>query len=198
MANRYAFSNQISTNFMGALSSPGARARQRGVEMLGQSRCARSVCGGQCPHDHTRSLRQPIHAVTHEMTQLALHAIAIDGRAHCLAHDETDGRVSAGSWSAGSDQDMCDEGRLHAFGATTNRAPEFIPAAHALTAREQRIRRRAWRDPCGDDPRGSRGPRGCAYEGGSHASWHDDGCSAGKYACSRCLSFGVCGLADRR
>lgn len=180
---------------MGALLSPCTSARERSVKMLGQCRGPRSMRCRQCPHHDPGALGKPVDAIAHQVTQLALHAIAIDCRADGLAHDETDGRVSAGSRNAGSEHNMCDEGWLNALGSTTDRVPEILPAAHALTAREQRIRRRAWRDPCGGDPRGSRDPRGCAYEGGSRASWHDDGCSAGKYACSRCLSLLRCAVS---
>lgn len=36
--------------------------------------------------------------------------------------------------------------------------------------------------------RGSRGRRGCASAAGNRASWHGDGCSAGRCACSRQVS----------
>ena len=55
------------------------------------------------------------------------------------------------------------------------------------------LRPTAWRDPCGGATPGSSGRRGCACEGGSRASWHDDGCSAGTYACSRDVSSRVIG-----
>ena len=51
--------------------------------------------------------------------------------------------------------------------------------------RGQHVRRRASRDPCADDRRGSTGPRGCASAAGSRGSWTDGGCSAGTCACSR-------------
>ena len=51
--------------------------------------------------------------------------------------------------------------------------------------RGQHVRRRASRDPCADDRRGSPGPRGCASAAGSRGSWTDGGCSAGTCACSR-------------
>jgi len=47
------------------------------------------------------------------------------------------------------------------------------------------IRQRSLCDPCRGERPGSRGPRGCAYANGSRGPWPDDGCSAGKYACSR-------------
>lgn len=153
--------------------------------MLRERRRSDAVCRGERSNHHTAAIRQAVDPVTHEVSQLALDAVAVNRRTHCLAHDETDGRRSAGSRN-----DMGDEGWLYAFGATTDRVPEVIPAAHALNAREQRIRQTTWRGPCGGGPRGSRGRRGCACEGGSHASWHDDGCSAGKYACSRCVPHG--------
>ncbi len=51
--------------------------------------------------------------------------------------------------------------------------------------RGQHLRRRASRDPCGGDRRGSPGPRGCASAAGSRGSWTAGGCSAGTCACSR-------------
>ncbi len=153
--------------------------------MLRERRCAHAVSRGKCPHHDTTTLWQRADAIAHQVPELPLDPVAVDGRTHGLAHDETDGRGSAGSRN-----DMCDEGWLYAFGPTTDRVPEVIPAAHALTAREQGLRQTAWRGPCGDGPRGSRGRRGCACGGGSRASWHDDGCSAGKYACSRCVPHG--------
>jgi hypothetical protein len=51
--------------------------------------------------------------------------------------------------------------------------------------RGQHLRRRASRDPCAGDRRGSPGPRGCASAAGSRGSWTAGGCSAGTCACSR-------------
>ena len=48
-----------------------------------------------------------------------------------------------------------------------------------------RLRRPGSCDPCGGDPTGSRGPRGCASGGGNRAPCDGDGCSAGRCACSR-------------
>lgn len=51
---------------------------------------------------------------------------------------------------------------------------------HDLTG----IRRTDGRDPCCGGTRGSRGRHGCAYAAGSRGSSRDDGCSAGRCACS--------------
>jgi hypothetical protein len=171
--------------------SSDAGAGQCGVQVVGQCRGSRALRRRQCSHHNAGAVRQRRDAVTHQVAELTLHPIAVDCRTNCLAHDETDGRVSAGSWNPGVrqpgvQQHVSDEGRLYASGPTTNRVPKVLPAAHALTAREQQIRRTVWRDPCGDDPPGSRGRRGCACAGGSRASWRDVGCSAGRCACSRC------------
>jgi len=107
------------------------------------------------------------------MSELALDAVTHNRRPDCFAHDETDGRGSAGSWNAGSGQNVSDKGGLRAFGSTTNRVPEVRPGAHALSAREQRLRQTAWRGPCGGDLRGSRGRPGCAYGGGNGTLAHD-------------------------
>jgi hypothetical protein len=166
--------------------SPDTGACQGRVQVRGQGRGLCSVGGRQRTHHDPRPAREAIHPITHQVAQLPLHAVAIDRRADGLAHDETDGRLSAGSWTAGAEQDVGDHRGLDSLASTTHRPPEVVPAAHPLTAREQRIRRTAWRDPCGGDHRGSRGRRGCACADGSRASWHDDGCSAGRCACSRC------------
>lgn len=70
------------------------------------------------------------------MAQLPLDPVAVNRSTNGFAHDETDGRRSAGSWNAVSEQHMGDEGRLCALGATTDRVPEVLPGAHALSARE--------------------------------------------------------------
>ena len=80
--------------------------------------------------------------------------------------------------------------------STTNRVPEVRPGAHALSAREQRLRQTAWRGPCGGDLRGSRGRPGCAYGGGNRASSSDGGGSAEKYACSRLRPLVRAGLEN--
>jgi hypothetical protein len=51
--------------------------------------------------------------------------------------------------------------------------------------RTQRLRRRGACGPCRDGPRGWSALRACASAVGNRASSHDDGCSAGTYACSR-------------
>jgi hypothetical protein len=191
MAYRYAFSNQIKTILMSALSSSRTGPRQRGIQVISERRRRHTMGSGECSHHHPAATGKSLDPVPHQVPQPALHAVAVDRRTHRLAHDETDGRGSAGSRN-----DMGDEGWLRAFGSTTDRVPEVIPAAHALNACEQRIRQTAWRGPCGVGQRGSRGRRGCACGGGSRASWHDDDCSAGKCACSRCCPFDVWSLTD--
>ena len=57
------------------------------------------------------------------------------------------------------------------------------PPGPAATRR--RIRPRGACGPWSDGPRRWSGRPGCACAGGNRASWRDDGCSAGKYACSR-------------
>ena len=70
-------------------------------------------------------------------------------------------------------------------------------APYTPIARRMRLHRRAdcrtnrgdqadsSRGPCGDERRGWRDRRGCACAAGSRGSSRGDGCSAGKYACSR-------------
>ncbi len=71
---------------------------------------------------------------------------------------------------------------------------------HDLTG----IRRTDGRDPCCGGTRESRGRHGCAYAAGSRGSWRDDGCSAGRCACSlggsrknRCLRGAVLAVTVR-
>ena len=78
-------------------------------------------------------------------------------------------------------------------GATslTHCGGEVTAAAHSVSGwkhpygRDSAIRRRARCDPCGAEPTGSPGRRGCASVAGSHASWRGADCSAGTSAWSR-------------
>ncbi len=49
---------------------------------------------------------------------------------------------------------------------------------------EAQLRRTVLRGPCGGEPRGWHGPRGCASAGGTRGSWHGACCWAGTSACS--------------
>jgi len=76
---------------------------------------------------------------------------------------------------------------------TAVRPPALAP--RRIVTRKSSLRRRREpagsttptksRGPDGDGPSKWRVPHGCDYAGGSRASWHAFGCSAGKSACSR-------------
>lgn len=58
------------------------------------------------------------------------------------------------------------------------------------SAAGSKIRRTARNGPCAGVPRGWPGPRGCAFAGGSRASWLGAGCSAGRCASTRQTPLG--------
>ena len=89
---------------------------------------------------------------------------------------------------------------------TTSRLPDLIPRTATEKSAERRrrwragstrgpdqqsswIRPRASRGPCGDARRGSRDRRASTSAGGSRACGRDDGCWAGRCACSRCSPY---------
>ena len=139
------------------------------------------------------------------MPQSTLDPVAISGGADRFAHDETD----PGRPSTRPEDDVGDQGRSSGTSTGTHGGTELVTVGHPLLTRKHRgLRPRASRGPCGDGRPGWRGRRGCACGGGSRASWHDGGCSAGTYACSRSDSFEDragstatgnprCGSADR-
>jgi hypothetical protein len=61
-----------------------------------------------------------------------------------------------------------------------------------------KLRPRALCGPYGAEPRGLNGRRAYAYAAGSRASWHADGCSAGRCACSRSDSIALGNLRQPR
>ena len=71
------------------------------------------------------------------------------------------------------------------LGAPPARSRQLGASGAQRAAPTRDVRPRAPRGPCGDGPRGSRGRRGCACADGSHGSWRDAGCSAGRCAWSR-------------
>jgi hypothetical protein len=88
-----------------------------------------------------------------------------------------------------------------------SRSPRAASAGCRWAARRHDligIRRTDGRDPCCGGTRESRGRHGCAYAAGSRGSWRDDGCSAGRCACSlggsrknRCLRGAVLAVTVR-
>ena len=82
-------------------------------------------------------------------------------------------------------QGVCRQLDAHCGRSAGSRESCAVDAAQAATEclRTQSTRQPARCDPCGGEPRGSHGRRGCACAGGSRAPSHDDGCSAGTSAC---------------
>jgi hypothetical protein len=66
----------------------------------------------------------------------------------------------------------------------------------AIASRPLTPRPRYFRGPCGAARPELSVPHGCAYVGGSHASWHACGCSAGRSACSREYSETLRGMGQ--
>lgn len=73
-------------------------------------------------------------------------------------------------------------GRLSYLGAQCCETPGSCASAPRRAAR---LRQTALRGPCGAAPTESRARRGCSSERGNRACGHDDGCWAGRCACSR-------------
>lgn len=72
--------------------------------------------------------------------------------------------------------------RLSYLGARCCETPVSCASAPRRAAR---LRQSTLRGPCGAAPTGSRARRGCSSELGNRACGHDDGCWAGRCACSR-------------
>jgi len=115
--------------------------------------------------------------------------------AHLTGHNQTKPRTRAGLGGGGP----VNHGNSRGCTASSPHDPAIVVTAEdAVRARqhleELLLRPRARCAPCGDEPRGSRGPRGCACEGGSRALWHDGGYWAGTCACSWSDLLGPYGL----
>ncbi len=81
---------------------------------------------------------------------------------------------------------LVDPGQVRLSPAGSKAGGRRIAAASARrTGHDGCVRRKAQRGPCDGGRPGWRGRRGCACAAGSRGSSRDDGCSAGKYACSR-------------
>lgn len=152
--------------------------------------------------------------MAHQVPQPALDAVPDDRAADGLAdHEPHKGRVlriasraqvgdQGGASCALSSADSAREllatahtgsGRQHEWtcfltdtGPGTAIARRSVPTGEETTHRALRaVRRTAPRGPCGGGRRGSHGRPACACAAGSRGSSRGDGCSAGKYACSR-------------
>lgn len=138
-----------------------------------------------------------------QVSKTALHAVAHDGVADRLAHDEPDTCRSLDL--PGIRAVEVHDKRPRARSPTSCCGAERVRIRQTMVRRQHRgsredggeaVRPRVPCDPCGDATRGWRGRRGCACAGGTRAPCGDDGCSAGTYACSRAsLSVGCSGLS---
>lgn len=148
---------------------------------------------GQRSYDYQATGGEQGDSVAHQMAQSALHRVAHDRATHGLAHDET--RTCPGSALPrrvrvrGTATKVYDEERASCPTTSSYRGREILAPPQPMLGRQHdvttcEIRRTGWRDPCCGGSPGSRDRHGCASAGGSRGSWRDDGCSAGRCACS--------------
>ena len=164
-------------------SSPAAR-----------SRCSTADVGvrrlGPGPHHQVGRRREPVQLGRDDGAQPPGHPMADHGVADGLADDETGPRTGrrdardAQPALGPLGEEVEHHGRPPGAPAGPDDRGELRTPAQACL-RGQHVRRRASRDPCADDRRGSPGPRGSASAAGSRGSSTDGGCSAGTCACSR-------------
>ncbi len=182
-----------------AASTPGsliAGSRQQALEdavEVGAELGRVGRRGGRLgPQDQQRAGLQASDAGAHLVAEPTAHAVAYDGVAHGLGHDQADpSRLGRGGCA--SSVQVGDQRRTARPATGTDRATEVVAAGHAVRGGQHRagstegvrpVRPRARRGPCGDGHRGSTGRPGSASAAGSHGSWLADGCSAGRCACS--------------
>ena len=143
------------------------------------------------------------------VAKTTLHSIADDRVAHCLADHEAHSRSTHGGahWAVLVRQvEQVDHQRACSCppapacrGAERRGVPQPVGRGQHegwLAWLDPAVRRPGSGGPCDGVPRGCCGRRGCACAGGSRAPCDDDGCSAGKYACSRVSLHGVSGEAN--
>lgn len=123
------------------------------------------------------------------MPQPAPHRVT----SHCVtdssSNDEPDQRTVASRNGNGARrrEQVDSHARPPSSPPTTNCGFEIISPAHPVSGGQHqhaRTMRSGVPGPWPGARRGWRDPHGCASEAGSHGSWHADGCSAGRYACS--------------
>ena len=123
-----------------------------------------------------------------QVSKPALHSIADHGIADRFAHDEPS---TSRSCSPVVHQEVDYQGARTRPAAFPSCLPEVFTGCEPVLPGQQgradssELRRRACCGPCGGARTGWRGRRGCACAGGNRAPCGDDGCSAGRYACSR-------------
>ena len=131
--------------------------------------------------------RQRGHPSRHQGAQSALGAVAHDRTADGLGDNKTDprrlSRTRVGLVGVDHDQRGASSGSPGPpeGGREVRARTEPVPRGQHGVGLRRRARSGPWRG----GPTGWRDPHGCASAGGSRGSWPDDGCSAGKYACSR-------------
>lgn len=136
---------------------------------------------------------QQHQSVPYQMAQAPLHPVTDDGVADGLAHDET--RTRRGSFlprrvRVRSLAQMHDEARATGPASSAYRVREVLAPPQPVLGRQHVmdlrlvLRPTGGSDPCRGGSPGSRDRHGSAYAAGSRGSSRDDGCSAGRCACS--------------
>jgi hypothetical protein len=145
--------------------------------------------------------RKPFQTAPHQVSEPALHLISGDSAPDRLAHDESHQRWCIGIAHA----EMGDQGGTAGASPSAYRVGELIAPSHARDRRQHRtslrlpppagvesggrgrlvVRRSARHGPCAAGRRGWPGRPWYACGAGNRGSSRGDGCSAGKYACSR-------------
>lgn len=157
---------------------PGEAARDFGVQRT-------EVCIGsrrQCANDHVGARAHVGKVLRTHGLEAATHRVANDRRSDLLTHDETETR---GAFLIGRDH-VGDRVRTGAPSTPTDDGFVLRAAGQTIRPREHRsgVKPKARCAPWRDERRGCRGRHACACGHGSRASWRDDGCWAGKCACS--------------
>jgi hypothetical protein len=173
--------------------APDRRAAGRGRRRDRGAAVRSRPCRPPAADDEVGVPGQPVQLCAHRLAQSPGHAVADHRVADGLADHETGpgtGRRPLFAHGAtarllGPFGEVVEHhGRPPGAPAGPDDRGELRTPAQACL-RGQHVRRRASRDPCADDRRGSPGPRGCASAAGSRGSWTVGGCSAGTCACSR-------------
>ena len=161
------------------LAAPG----QEPIQILPQNAAVGTVGTRQSANDDTGTRLERTDPLRHQSSHTTLDPVAVRcQRDLLLGHNDAD--ESRGIIPSPAGVVVNDQPAVPATRTSTDRGGEVLTPRQPMR-RAEHLRRRDERDPCGVAKRGQRGLRGwtCAY--GSRAPWHDDGCSAGRSACSR-------------
>ena len=123
-------------------------------------------------HQDRVAIRDRLGDLSPRRPEHAPRSVSLHRPAHTLARDHRD-PIGSG-----------DEEQYDPFSADRPCRVEDLPdVARAHLSTFPQVRRSNERGPCGVSPRGSNGPRACAFGDGSRAPSHGGGCSVGTYAC---------------